>query len=217
MSKTIGNVVSPYEYIEEFDTDSLRVYLAREISPFEDGDFTREKFVETYNANLANGLGNLISRTLKMSQQYFEGTVTRRQDTDVPLKRTFATVGADVAVEGFSIPYTISNTIFPEYYAKMDSFEVSNAADVVWKLIGILDGYITDYEPFKLVKEDKHKTENIIWNILYGLHHVSLMLAPFMPETSDKVDNLLGASLDEGGTPVSFMTKKVETPLFERR
>ena len=94
---------------------------------------------------------------------------------------------------------------------------MNDAADVVWKLISVLDGYITDYEPFKLIKEDRDKTENIIWNILYGLHHISMMLTPFMPETSDKISDLLGASLDKNGSPVSFAAKKVETPLFERK
>ena len=100
-----------------------------------------------------------------MSEQYFSGSISRRKDTDIPLKRTLATVGGEEDIEGFSIPYVIHNTIFPKYYKKMDSFEVNNAADIVWELIGTLDGYITDYEPFKLIKEDKEKTENIIWNI----------------------------------------------------
>jgi len=217
MSKTIGNVVDADEYIEEFGADALRIYLAREISPFEDGDFTKEKFLEVYNANLANGLGNLVSRTLKMSEQYFDGIVLRRKDTDVPLKRTLPTISGEENIEDFSIPYTVHNTIFPEYYKNMDSFSINNAADVAWKLIGILDGYITDYEPFKLIKTEKQKTENIIWNILYGLHYVSSMLTPFMPETANKISELIGVSLDEEGIPVSFETKKVETPLFERK
>lgn len=217
MSKSLGNVVNPEDIISSFGSEALRYYLAREISPFEDGDFTEERFLEVYNANLANGLGNLVSRTLKMSEQYFDGNVSRRKDTDVPLKKTLATISGEEDVESFSIPYTINNTIFPEYYIKMDSFDVNSAADVVWGLIGTLDGYISDYEPFKLIKEDKDKTENIIWNILYGLHNVSLMLSPFMPETADKISVLLGASVDEEGIPISFQTKKVETPLFERK
>jgi len=216
MSKTIGNVVDPYEYYENFGSDPLRYYLSREISTFEDGDFTKERFLEVYNANLANGLGNLVSRTLKMSEQYFDGDVSRRQDTDVPLKKTFSTVSGNEDLLGFSIPYTIRNIIFPEYYAKMDSVEVNDAADVVWKLIGMLDGYVTDYEPFKLIKEDREKTENIVWNLLYGIHFVSLMLTPFMPDTADKINTLLGASLDDKGAPLSFDTKKVESPLFAR-
>ena len=217
MSKTIGNVVDADEYIDEFGVDALRVYLAREISPFEDGDFTRDKFTEVYNANLANGLGNLLSRTLKMSEQYFEGSVARAQDLDVPLKYPLATVSGGQETEGFSIPYTVNNTIFPRYHEKMGSFKINDAADEVWSLIGILDGYIADYEPFKLIKEDAVKTENIIWNILYGLHYVSLMLEPFMPSTAHKIKELLDVSLDEKGIPVSFKTKKVEEPLFIRK
>ncbi len=72
MSKTIGNVVDPLAVIKEYGTDAFRYYLAREIDPFEDGDFTEEKFKQAYNANLANGLGNLVSRIMKMSQTYLD-------------------------------------------------------------------------------------------------------------------------------------------------
>ncbi|MBI5005046.1 MAG: methionine--tRNA ligase, partial [Candidatus Lloydbacteria bacterium] len=70
MSKSVGNVVNPFDLIERYGTDAVRYYLLREISPFEDGDFTEEKFIEAYNANLANGLGNLVSRVMKMATSY---------------------------------------------------------------------------------------------------------------------------------------------------
>src|SRR3989338_5878225 len=76
MSKSIGNVLNPEDFISEYGVEALRYYLAREVSPTEDWDLTREKFKEVYNANLANGLGNLVSRICKMAEQYFGGKVT---------------------------------------------------------------------------------------------------------------------------------------------
>ncbi len=217
MSKSLGNVIDPFSFIKDYSTESLRYYMSREISPFEDGDFTETRFIETYNANLANGLGNLVSRTLKMSQQYFNGDILRRTNTDVPLKREFKTMGEIDEIEGFSIPYVIANEITPNYHENMDSFNINKAADNIWQLIGLLDGYIADYEPFKLIKEDREKTENIIWNILFGLYHISHMLDPFMPSTSEKIKELIGVSLGEDGTPMSFNTKLPESPLFLRK
>ncbi len=217
MSKSLGNVINPLSFLKDHSAESLRYYLSREISPFEDGDFTEKRFIETYNANLANGLGNLVSRTLKMSQQYFDGNISRKTNTDVPLKREFKTLGEINEVEGFSIPYTVVNDIKPVYYKNMDSFNINTAADEIWKLISLLDGYIADYEPFKLIKKDKEKTENIIWNVLFGLYHISDMLNPFMPDTSEKIKELIGVSFGEDGVPVSFNTNLPEAPLFLRK
>src|SRR6185436_8904468 len=72
MSKSLGNVINPVEIVNEYGTDALRYFLLREISPFEDSPFTMERFKEAYNANLANGLGNLASRILTLSQKYLE-------------------------------------------------------------------------------------------------------------------------------------------------
>lgn len=217
MSKSLGNVVDPKEFADEFGGDALRYYLAREIPPTEDGDFTREQFISVYNANLANGLGNLISRTLKMATQYFGGAIPSQEGSAVPLKRKLETVSGNGSTEGFSVPYVIHNSILPDYFEKMDLYRTNEAADVIWKLIGYLDGYIADYEPFKLVKSDKTKTENIIWNLLYGLYYVATMLDPIMPKTTEHLTALLGAMLDEEGKPVSFKVTGVTEPLFKRR
>lgn len=217
MSKSLGNVIDPRAFAQKYGTEALRYYFAREISPFEDGDFTEEKFLEVYNANLANGLGNLVSRTLKMATQYFNGEVVRRKETDVPVKRSYATMGGGERIEGFTIPYMVRNTFLPDYFAKMDAFKINQGADVVWALIAALDGYVTDHEPFKSIKEDKEKTENIIWNLLYGLFYVAYALIPLMPRTAEKIFVLLGAVLDENGAPVSFRPTAPESPLFLRK
>lgn len=215
MSKSIGNVVDPNEYINQYGADALRYFLAREIPPFEDGDFTKGKFIEIYNANLANGLGNLVSRTLAMAQQYFDGVITRRLSVDIPLLVRRGTLSGEEKVAGYSIPYTIEHVILPEYTQKMDRFDVQQASDEIWKLIGLLDGYITDHEPFKLIKKDRDTTENILWNVMYGLHKMMDMIEPIMPETAEKIRTAL--DVDEvDGEVKGFNSIMLEAPLFAR-
>jgi methionyl-tRNA synthetase len=215
MSKTIGNVVDPDEYVDTYGVDAFRYYMAREISPFEDGDFTKERFIEVYNANLANGLGNLVSRTLKMATQYFDGNVSRTLDVDTPLKIRRESLGGKQTLDGYSIPYMIEKEFFPQYTQHMESFDLQSASDTVWKLIGLLDGYITDYEPFKLIKEDPEKTQNILWNILIGLDAVATMIDPILPETTEKMRTALGASGEEVENK-TFQVEPLPEALFAR-
>ncbi|PJB83104.1 MAG: methionine--tRNA ligase [Candidatus Yonathbacteria bacterium CG_4_9_14_0_8_um_filter_46_47] len=217
MSKTIGNVVDPNQYIAEFGSDSMRYYLAREIPTTEDGDFTYERFVELYNANLANGLGNLVSRTLKMAERYFSGSVMKNTIGDIPLRTKLEKVSCVANGEGYGIPYVIDNMFLPAYHKSMESFDINGAMDEIWKIIRTLDGYIADYEPFKLIKTDKEKTENIIWGVLYGLYYVSSALAPVMPRTAGSISGFLRASLDKEGKPRAFKTESPSAPLFARK
>ena len=217
MSKSIGNVVDPKEYVEKHGKEALRSFFARDISPFEDSDFTDAKFLESYNANLANGIGNLVSRVLKMTGQYFEGKVVMNQDVEVLLKRKIETVSGVEDTPGVPLNYYINEEILPAYHEHMEKYELTKATDTIWTLIKRLDGYITDYEPYKLVKIDKAKTEAILVNLLYGISVITNMLSPFLPETSEKIKSLLGGQFEENGTPISFSTKELETPLFPRK
>ncbi len=216
MSKTIGNVVDPKEIVDKYGAEAFRYFMAREISPFEDGDFTEEKFVTAYNANLANGLGNLVSRVLKMSETYFGGIVKGTNPENVPIKEHIGMLEGEEQIDGFSLPYIIQEKRIPRYQEWMDKYEIQRGSDVVWRLIQELDGYVSSYEPFKLVKTDKSKTEDILWNLLYGLYYVGKMIEPILPDTSTKISALLGASIGQNGEPVSFSTKSLENPLFIR-
>jgi len=215
MSKSIGNVLNPEDFISEYGVEALRYYLAREVSPTEDWDLTREKFKEVYNANLANGLGNLVSRICKMAEQYFGGNVTGDAARVPPLRTHIREVESLGDLAGLNIPYVIINDILPRYHAYMSIYEINKAADVVWELIGHLDQFITDYEPFKLVKTDKEMTEKVLYGLLCGLCEVGKMIAPMMPQTAATISSLVVETDREGVR--SFKAKVPVEPLFKRK
>lgn len=183
MSKTLGNVIDPLDLINEYGTDAVRYYLLREISPFEDGDITLEKFKEAYNANLANGLGNLVSRIMKMSEQYLsDGLVTKGWRGNQ------------------------ENKDYKEEFKKfMENYELNKAMDFIWKEISELDLKIQETQPFKLIKTDKRKAEEIIADhLVFNLCRIADMLEIFLPETSEKI-------LD------AIKNNKMPEPLFLRK
>ncbi len=216
MSKSLGNVLSPGEFISEYGRDALRYYLTREVTPVDDWDLTREKFKEVYNANLANGLGNLVSRTLKMAESYFGGVVKGDATRVPPIKTKMSDVETFDEIAGINIPYIITNDILPRYHKHMSANEINRAADVIWELIGHLDQFVTDYEPFKLVKTDKESAEAVIWCLLYGLREVGQMLTPMMPDTAQRIITLVGAS-DVKADEMVFNAKALTEPLFMRK
>lgn len=215
MSKSLGNILSPYDFLDAYGTDALRYYLAREVSPTEDWDLTREKFKEVYNANLANGLGNLVSRTFKMAATYFPEGVKGVATEVPPLKSRIALGGELEDVAGFNLPYFITNTVLPRYHAHMRAHEVNKAADVVWELVGSMDEFITDYEPFKLIKTDPAMTAQVLWGLVYGLREVADMIAPFMPATAHQIRTLITETESDEG--VTFVAMPPDAPLFVRK
>ena len=164
MSKTLGNVIDPFYLAEKYGVDAVRYYLLREITPFEDGDITEEKFKEAYNANLANGLGNLTARIMKMSEQYLKSEELRVENKNFT-------------------PY--KNEVF--YSGLMDNFELNKVMDLIWQKISELDLYIQKTEPFKLIKTDEKKAKEILVELISGLRDIALMLRPFLPQTSEKI------------------------------
>lgn len=166
MSKTLGNIINPFDLINEYGADAVRYYLLREIMPFEDGDITEEKFKEAYNANLANGLGNLTARIMKMSEQYLDSENVKMKSEKLP----------------------------DDYKDLMDNFELSKAMDLVWQKISELDLKIQETQPFKLIKEDEEKAKKILRELIAGLRDIALMLKPFLPDASEKIIGAIEAN-----------------------
>lgn len=158
MSKSLGNVIDPVEIVNEYGVDALRYFAIRELSPHEDGDFTIDRFKEAYNANLANGIGNLTNRILKMAED-------------------------NVAQDAI----TLSDDISAQYDTAMQSFDLHNASHIVWQHISDLDKKIQLTEPFKLIKTDKEAGEKVIIELVQELYKIALMLRPFLPDTAEKI------------------------------
>lgn len=160
MSKSLGNIIEPIDIVKEYGIDMLRYYLLRETSPFEDSDVTSEKIKNAYNANLANGIGNLLNRILKMSEDHLEG--------------------------GFDFDKTFDN-LPAEYVEAFENFNTQAVMDFIWKEISELDQTIQDKQPFKLVKEDPEKAKKIIFELVEKLFLIGKLLKPLLPETSDAI------------------------------
>ncbi|OGI29276.1 MAG: methionine--tRNA ligase [Candidatus Moranbacteria bacterium RIFOXYA12_FULL_44_15] len=183
MSKTLGNTISIDEMLEKFGVDGTRYLLLSAGTFGEDVDVTTERMVEKYNADLANGLGNLLSRvvTLAQNSQFPAPNFVQSQPkADQPMAE----------ISNDSILKLIEN------------IELGQALDYIWNIIKEDDKYINDSEPWKLKKIDPKKFEKVMEKLLNDLDKISMLVAPFMPETSEKIKKALE-------------TKKVE-PLFQR-
>jgi len=165
MSKSLGNVIHPVAIVNEYGTDALRYYLLRHIHPFDDSDMTIEKFKEVYNANLANGLGNLASRLLNLGEKYLE-----------------------------SAPSIPEQSISEEWKKEIEDFRFDRACDIVWRWIGELDQEIAEKEPFKLAKVDLPRAQDMLREMLVKLYTIARMLNPIMPETSATLKELIKAN-----------------------
>ncbi len=167
MSKSLGNVVDPLVLVSEYGTEALRWYLARHLHPFEDSDFTMEKFKEAYNADLANGIGNLVSRIMKMAETHLHDTNIRMEEAND------------------------TNKIPKEFLKAFDDYDVQGATALVSKTMSALDARIQETAPFKLVKTDKVKGVALIEELVRELYTIARMLNPILPETSENIQTLI--------------------------
>lgn len=164
MSKSLGNVINPYVLVEEYGIDAVRLFLLRHIHPFEDSDFTLEKFKESYNADLANGLGNQVARIMKLAMDNLPGPVSISDE---------------------------QKTLQPPFKAHLDAYNYNAACDLIWEHIAKVDAYIQEKKPFTLVKSENasEKAEGIeIITKLVG--HVVMLathLEPIIPATAAKM------------------------------
>lgn len=184
MSKSLGNVIDPFEIIKKYGADSFRYYLAREISTFEDGDFTSKRMEEIYKSDLAEGIGNTLSRVLAMVEKYSNGTVPK------------------VEME----PHKKAKGFWIAYHAEMKNYKFYLVLKVIQTLITWCDVSISENKPWILAKEGKQKElETHLYKYLETLRFVANALYPFMPETADKI--LLQLGID----PVKEKVKSQES------
>ncbi len=199
MSKTLGNVVDPLEVVKQFGPDPLRYYLLRTSSFGSDSDFTWESFIERYNSDLANGIGNLVSRTVGMLHQYCGGAVPARCTGDadpegVPLPHTCGTghraAAGPVQWAIINIPNKLRNDL---NFVKSGDVLFHDVLLHIWEGISALDQFITKEKPWALNKAGK--TKEIAWvlhEVCEGIFKIAIMILPFMPATAEKIWSQMG-------------------------
>lgn len=173
MSKSLGNVIAPQELTSRYGTDALRHYCLSQISLGSDGVYTHEQFLNAYNIDLANNLGNLLNRTIAMVEQYFDGTVTA-SDTASPYDQGLQ-ADALKAIDA--------------YEKDMDRYHVDKASHQIFAYVTRLNKYIDETQPWVLAKDEAKRDvlNSVLYNLCRGLHQVAIMLQPLLVETSQKM------------------------------
>lgn len=167
MSKSLGNVIDPIKLCEKYGTDALRYYFLREISPFSDGDFSIKRLEDVYNADLANGLGNLISRVAKLCEN--------ARFTQTPSEHN-----GHVILE------------IDDYKKALDEYRFNDALFLIFQKITNLDKYINEEKPWELLKQPAgskklQNIENVLSHAVNQIQEIAILLEPFMPKTSEKI------------------------------
>ena len=161
MSKSLGNVIDPFELVKKYGADAVRYFLLREIPATEDGDFTYQKFEGRYNSDLASGLGNLVARVL---------TIAEKVPYQLQIKPDYKYKNK-------------VNKTWENYKKALEEFKFNEALISVWDLISFCDGYIEKERPW----EESKKQKEVISNLLFVVSNIAEMLQPFLPETSEKI------------------------------
>jgi len=162
MSKSLGNVINPYDLVKKYGTDATRYYLLREFTPFEDGDFTYEKFEQRYNSDLAGGIGNLVARTLGISK-------------DLDIKELKPTKKITKKIEETKKDYKLA----------IENFKFNEALVFVFEIISFCDKYINEEKLWET------KNTEVINDLFFAIKEIGILLEPFLPETSEKIKQQL--------------------------
>ncbi len=172
MSKSTGNVVDPIELVKKYGVDMLRYYLLHEVPVGKDGDFNDRLFVERYNSDLANNLGNLLNRVHTL--------ISRNNLQDFK----FEEIGGEFE--------RMTNETHGKYTEEMEQYNLHEAIFHVWKLVDFANKQMEEKKPWALIKEDPEAGKLVLCNLLEILRHITLLITPFMPETSEKMRLQLG-------------------------
>ena len=182
MSKTLGNVVTPMDVVGKFGADPLRYYLMREGGFGRDADFTWEHFIARYNGDLANGIGNLVSRTAGMASKYDEGAIRPVAAPDGETELAKATL---------ALPGRVAAALDHE----SGEVEFHNALSAIWEVIAAADRHINDHKPWEMAKKgQKAEIGRVLWEVASAIRVCTILLRPFVPETASRIWDTMGFS-----------------------
>ena len=210
MSKSKGNVIYPENLIENYGLDALKFYLLTEMPYADDCVFTPEGFVEKYNVNLSNELGNLLHRTISMVNKYFDGKITNYPNKINELEEE---------IQNYTLEIINNAEIL------IDECKLKDAILEVWKIVSRTNKYIDETSPWTLAKEERfEELETVMYHLVENLRKVAIFIRPFMEETSNSILNQLGIkeNLSSWDSIYDYTNLKdikvvsIGTPLFNR-
>ena len=175
MSKSLGNTIDPIDVVKDFGADAFRYYVSKELLAFEDSPFTMEMFKEAYNAHLANGLGNLVSRTMKMAEA---NSISYDQAVEKKLEQSEELIHV--------------RRLYDEGFA---NYNLKQSVEAVWDLVTGSDKIIQDRQPFKKIKTDLEDAKKDILELLARLNIIGNLLIPILPDTASKIIDLVAKNV----------------------
>ncbi len=209
MSKSKGNVIYADDLVDLFGVDAVRYYLLHEMPFANDGNITYDMIISKYNADLANVLGNLVNRTVAMNNKYFDGEIQSGDVKDALDDELIACM----------------NETVQKVQEKMDTYHVADALDEIWNLLRRSNKYIDETTPWSLAKDEAQKGRlgTVLYNLLESIRVAASLLAPFMPETAEKIAQQIGVSDldvaikagDKTGEPVALFQRLDEAKKME--
>ena len=206
MSKTTGNVIDPISVAEEYGADAVRYYLLREISPHGDGDFSVDRIIERYNADLANDLGNLLNRSISMINRYRDGVIPE--------------TGANTEIEE-SLGDTLAEAA-ARSTRELDAFEPLQALGAIWQAVTATNTYIEQAQPWVLAREARdgeqsadERLDTVLSTLATTIGRLAQLLQPVIPAAVDEIARQLGSS-SVNGLPVAGQKVTDPTPIFPR-